>query len=109
MRDFLSFCRHALVMLHRVRGVILVLAVAMCACAVIIGRIEGIPFGDALYFTLITGMTVGYGDITPTSVAGRALSVLVGVIGVISVGLVVAIANRALALTVQEKSAEQEK
>jgi len=33
--------------------------------------IEGWNFIDAIYFTIITGTTVGYGDISPASVGGR--------------------------------------
>ena len=85
------------------------LAVALLVCAVIIGRVEDMPFGDAIYLTLITGLTIGYGDITPATAAGRVLSVITGMIGVIYVGLVVAIATRALALTAEEHSARQKK
>jgi voltage-gated potassium channel len=54
-------------------------------------------------------LTIGYGDIVPTTTAGRVLSVLAGVIGVIFVGLIVAIATRSLALAAQEALDEQEK
>jgi len=108
MREFLTFCSHILLMLRHVRGVILVLVVVLF-CAAIISRVEGVPFGDSLYFTLITGLTIGYGDITPTTTVGRVLSILVGVIGVIFVGLVVAITTRALHLTAQDELAEKEK
>jgi len=95
-------------MLRHVRGVILMLAMALLFCTVMIARVEDTPFGDALYFTLITGLTIGYGDITPTTAAGRFVSILAGVIGVIFVGLVVAIATRALKLTAQDEAARKE-
>jgi voltage-gated potassium channel len=75
-------------MLRHVRGVILVLVVVVFCCAVIVGRVEGMPFVDALYFTLITSLTIGYGDIVPTTAAGRVLSILAGVVGVIFIGLI---------------------
>lgn len=109
MREFLGFWRHALVMLSHVRGAILVLAVALLCCAIIIGRVEGMPFGDALYLTVITATTIGYGDITPTTTPGRILSISAGVIGLIFFGIIVAVSNRALAETAKEASGEQEK
>jgi Ion channel len=35
----------------------------------------GWPVGDAVYFTFITGLTIGYGDIVPRQAVARALAV----------------------------------
>lgn len=32
--------------------------------------IEKMAFADALYFTLVTGLTIGYGDIAPVTLGG---------------------------------------
>jgi voltage-gated potassium channel len=58
--------------------------------------VEKLPFGDALYFALITGLTIGYGDIVVKTPVGRILAVLIGIIGVLFSGLVIAVAVRAL-------------
>ena len=44
--------------------------------------IEHLPFVDAVYFTVTTIGTVGYGDISPHTVLGKMLAVLVIVVGV---------------------------
>ena len=67
-----------------------------------ISYLEKLPFGDALYFAAITGLTIGYGDIVVKTPAGRILAVLIGFIGILFSGLVVAIAVRALRETVEE-------
>jgi voltage-gated potassium channel len=67
-----------------------------------ISYVEKLPFGDALYFALITGLTIGYGDIVVKTPVGRILAVLVGVIGVLFSGLVIAVAVRALRETYHE-------
>jgi hypothetical protein len=60
--------------------------------AMAIAYLESISFGDALYFTFITGLTIGYGDITPVTTAGRVFAVLTGLVGVMITGLVAAAA-----------------
>ena len=57
----------------------------------------------ALHFTFITGLTVGYGDILPTTILGRIVSVLIALIGLLFFGIVVAVANRAVAKTLEER------
>ena len=41
-----------------------------------------VGYVDALYFTVSTLTTTGYGDITPTTTAGKLLSVVIMVVGV---------------------------
>lgn len=69
---------------------------------VAISRLENIPLGDAIYFAFITGLSIGYGDITPETVMGRLISVVIGLIGMLFVGITVAIATRALADVAQQ-------
>jgi voltage-gated potassium channel len=39
---------------------------------------EGKSFGDSLWWAAITALTIGYGDFTPLSFAGRLVGVLLG-------------------------------
>lgn len=62
----------------------------------IVGLLEGWPWGDSLYFTFITGLTIGYGDFVPRTVVGRLLSILIGIGGILLTGLVAAVGVKAL-------------
>jgi hypothetical protein len=62
----------------------------------IVGLLERWPWGDSLYFTFVTGLTIGYGDFVPRSVAGRFLSILIGIGGILLTGLVAAVGVKAL-------------
>ena len=57
---------------------------------------EKMPFADALYFTFITGLTIGYGDIAPVTLIGRMVAILTGLLGILSTGLITAVAVFAL-------------
>jgi hypothetical protein len=78
------------------KSVILVQIGLIVLGAFIISLTEARPFGEALYFAFITGLTVGYGDIVATTAIGQVISVLLGLVGLVFTGLVVAVAVRAL-------------
>ena len=86
---FFNMCWHA-------RGLFLVLLAFLMAGAVTIAGVEDIPIGEAVYFSFITGLTVGYGDIAPHTTIGRIVSVALGFIGIVFSGMVVAIAVHAV-------------
>ena len=62
----------------------------------IVGRVEDLSFGEGFYFAMITGLTIGYGDITPVTALGRLLAIGLGVVGIIATGMMVATAVHAL-------------
>ena len=64
--------------------------------AVVIAQIEKLLFWDAFYFSFITGLTIGYGDIVVKTPFARLIAVLLGLIGIIFSGIMVAGAIRAL-------------
>jgi hypothetical protein len=86
-------------LLHGIRVVwpiLSVLLALMVALGVVIGRIEDWPPLDGIYFAFVSGLTIGYGDFVPTQPLSRALAIGIGITGVLLVGLVVAVAVRAL-------------
>ncbi|MPW18140.1 two pore domain potassium channel family protein [Paraburkholderia sp. CNPSo 3157] len=53
-------------------------------------------FAQTLYFCAITALTVGYGDVVPTTTPDRIDSVLLGVFDVLMMGMVTAVAVQAV-------------
>jgi hypothetical protein len=72
---------------------------AMVGPGLLIGYIEGWRIVDAVYFTFVTGLTIGYGDLTPRHVLSRLLAVVIGLAGIVLTGLVAAVSVRALQVT----------
>jgi voltage-gated potassium channel len=97
IKDFLDFNRTFLQYALGVRETLVSLILLLAVNGVLLSKLEHIPFRDAIYFVFITGLTIGYGDIVPHTAWGRVISISSGLIGVIFVGLTVAIATRALA------------
>ncbi|MDH6148047.1 MULTISPECIES: potassium channel family protein [Paraburkholderia] len=52
------------------------------------------PLGETVYLCAITALTIGYGDVVPTSAFGRIDAACLGLIGVVFTGLIVAAAVR---------------
>jgi len=51
---------------------------------------------DALYFTFVTGLTIGYGDLAPQRTLSRILAIVIGFSGIVLTGLVAALIVQAL-------------
>lgn len=69
-----------------------------------VGLIEGWSTTDAIYFACVTGLTIGYGDLVPTTFVARTLSILIGVCGILFTALIAAVAVKALATTFESPS-----
>ncbi|UZF91603.1 potassium channel family protein [Bosea sp. NBC_00550] len=73
--------------------------VVMAAIGLVIGRIEDWRMGEALYFTFVTGLTIGYGDFAPKHFSSRVLAIFIGFSGIVLTGLVAAVSVEALRAT----------
>jgi voltage-gated potassium channel len=100
MSEFVRAFAHSA--LH-VREVIVSLLVLIVGGGFTISLLEDIALGDAIYFAFITGLSIGYGDISPETAVGKVVSVAIGLVGMVFVGLTVAIATRALAKTAERQ------
>ncbi len=63
---------------------------------IVAGIVEQWSMGESIYFTFITGLTIGYGDFIPKHFISRLAAVIIGLVGVVLMGLIAAVAVRAL-------------
>lgn len=68
----------------------------MIGLGVLVGLAEGWSLGDSIYFTFVSGLTIGYGDLAPRTGMARVLAIGIGLCGVLLTALLAAIAVRAL-------------
>jgi hypothetical protein len=69
---------------------------AQLALGMLVGYLEGWRVSDATYFTFVTGLTIGYGDLVPVRLITRVLAVVIGFSGILMTGLIAAVGVRAL-------------
>ena len=102
IRIFIRFCHHFFSIIWHFHAVFLSLFGLIVGIAALITHIEKMPFGEALYLSFITGLTIGYGDIVVKTPVGRLLAVLLGLIGIIFTGIMVAAAIRAIEKSIKD-------
>ena len=88
-RRFFVALRHAVHLTWPVLSAILAIQVAL---GLLVGFMEGWSVGDAVYFTFVTGLTIGYGDLVPRQPVARALTIGIGLSGLFLTGLIAGIA-----------------
>jgi voltage-gated potassium channel len=82
--------------MHLTWPVLSIILAVQVALGLLTGFVEGWSVGDALYFTLVTGLTIGYGDMVPRQALARALAIGIGVCGLFLTGVIAAIAVHAM-------------
>jgi len=102
---FTRFTNHFFQSAWHVKSVILVLIGLLVAGAAAVTLFEKMPFSDTLYFAFVTGLTIGYGDIVMKTPGGRLIALMIGLVGILFTGLLVAV----LVYAVRESMAESQK
>ncbi|MEQ8854861.1 potassium channel family protein [Gimesia sp.] len=102
IKIFLIFVRHSMHYCWLLRSILGMQFAIILSMGILFAWFESIPAGQGLYFSMITSTTVGFGDITPNTGIGQLISVVLGCLGLISFGLVVAVATQAFKVTIEE-------
>jgi len=76
--------------------VLITLFVTVVILGAVISIVEKIDFWNAQYLSFITALTIGYGDLTPHTSLGKVISILLGMIGMVFTGIMVAAAIKSL-------------
>lgn len=99
--------RHLIAQLIDVRAVLTAFGAAFALLAALMCYFERAQFfckgttlleaiGQAAYLSAITALTVGYGDVYPKTPWGRLTAVLLGLLGIVFTGVIVAATINAL-------------
>jgi voltage-gated potassium channel len=80
------------------------LAAIIAGLSAWVGHKEGWSLSDSLYFGFITALTVGYGDLRPTRGVNKFIAIVIALFGLITSGILVAIAVEAVAITYRARA-----
>src|SRR4051794_8021121 len=92
-RRFLQGLLFGLRVVWPVMSAVLALIVGL---GIVVGLREGWSVQESIYFSFVTGLTIGYGDLAPKTLLARVLAILIGVCGIILTALVAAVAVKAI-------------
>ena len=98
-RRFIEALGHAIHVTWPVLSAIIAIQLAL---GLLTGFVERWSVGDAVYFTFITGFTIGYGDLVPRQALSRVLAIAIGLCGLFATGLIAAIAVQAMRATLPD-------
>jgi hypothetical protein len=104
MRASIKFFHYVFMIIKFIWPIFFSLLILIMLLGIVIGLREGWTIGDSLYFSFITGFTIGYGDITPHYPLTKILAVILAGVGFLFTGILVGIAVEALRFTVTGKS-----
>ncbi|TMJ82482.1 MAG: two pore domain potassium channel family protein [Alphaproteobacteria bacterium] len=65
--------------IHIAWPILSVILITQVVLGLLIGFLEGWSVGDALYFTFVIGLTIGYGDLVPRQALARATGLIAGI------------------------------
>ncbi|WP_321916112.1 MULTISPECIES: potassium channel family protein [unclassified Paraburkholderia] len=96
--EFLKVIWHLRSIVLGLTGQILVMSVLMFYVGRPIDVATRTPasMGETLYFCAVTALTIGYGDVIPTTSLGRLIAVLLGMLGIVITGVTTAAAVYAI-------------
>ena len=81
------------------RGIAVVAALVLLVGTIFYSAVEGWSLLDSLYFCVVTLATVGFGDLYPVTVAGKAFTIVYVLSGV---GILVLLATQVASVVVAE-------
>jgi hypothetical protein len=74
---------------------------AISGLGAVVGAAEGWGVAQGVYFSFVTGLTIGYGDLAPSRPVTKVLAMAIGLLGLAVTGLVAALAVMAFEATTE--------
>jgi voltage-gated potassium channel len=96
--------RHGIRLDEEFRVLLVVLLTLLGGATYFYWSVEGWSVIDALYFSVMTMSTIGYGDFTPTTTFSKIFTII---FAVLSIGVFVAVVSKIVTIILAEKKASK--
>ena len=97
----LDFVLSHLALLYELGVLIVALFLIIFIGGVLISRFDKMPLAEAIYCAFSTAFKAGFGNLTPKSHGGRIIAICLAFLGIVLVGVFVAIAVKSLETAMQ--------
>ena len=108
MRFSIDFSKALLVLLRHSFPIWGGISLLIILGGILLAELEDLSLGAGLYFAFVTGTTVGYGDLVPTSGASRLVAIIIAILGILYTGIIVALALEAAKLSIRKNGSLDE-
>jgi len=98
--------RHGIRLDEEFRVLLVVLLTLLGGATYFYWSVEGWSVIDALYFSVMTMSTIGYGDFTPTTTFSKIFTII---FAVLSIGVFVAVVSKIVTIILAEKKASKKR
>jgi hypothetical protein len=98
-RFFLQFLNHLRIVWPIISG----LVAFQVALGIVVGLLERWSVSEMIYFTFVTALTIGYGDLVPKRFSSRMIALVIGFSGILLTALVAALGVRSLQEATKDK------
>ena len=97
----LDFVLSHVALLYELGLVIVALFLIIFFGGILISRFDKMPLEDAIYCAFSIAFKAGFGNLTPTSRGGKIIAICLAFLGIVLVGVFVAIAVKSLETTMR--------
>ena len=96
------FFKNLGVVMGHLYWLIIIFIVLILLGGLLLARFDNKSAWKSIYLAFITALTIGYGDVTPHTHRAKVVSVMIGLLGLIITGLIVAAAIKSAEATIEE-------
>lgn len=98
-----TFLKNIFKIIGLIKSILILLFLFILVCGFGLYFFESLCLWHSLYLAFITALTIGYGDLSPVTMPGQLIAILLGFIGITLTGIFVFTVARAMQISEEKK------